>query len=303
MDGMRFGHPDVVIGSGSQLVLPSAPTISFAFVPSPLVSDGWMASSRPSVAGEGKATGAQLMTRRGGDMQVGREHAEIKRAGAPDTFIPAFKSSAKGRGGHRAGTPHGGGLPSYGSALQQHNNTAPPTAPEEDFAAVDRAPSGQRRGSRPGAVGGVEPVVVSEVPRVEAGVRRRAEAESAQWEEGRGVSEVGPGRRLHGPNYRASTEQGHSSRGGAKKDEEKPWNDWCRVCKSGGLLMCCDGIGCSYSFHPDCLYPPLSEVDSHPPSPAFPATDCPFPFLSFSFALTSPRLKLSPPPSLCPSYP
>ena len=39
-------------------------------------------------------------------------------------------------------------------------------------------------------------------------------------------------------------------------------NDWCRVCKSGGDLLLCDGRGCRKSFHGDCCYPPLAEDHS-----------------------------------------
>ncbi|XP_052227577.1 chromodomain-helicase-DNA-binding protein Mi-2 homolog isoform X2 [Dreissena polymorpha] len=40
--------------------------------------------------------------------------------------------------------------------------------------------------------------------------------------------------------------------------EEDDHNEFCRVCKDGGELMCCDQ--CPSSYHPHCLYPPVKEV-------------------------------------------
>ncbi|EKX43546.1 hypothetical protein GUITHDRAFT_110352 [Guillardia theta CCMP2712] len=47
-------------------------------------------------------------------------------------------------------------------------------------------------------------------------------------------------------------------------------DDWCRVCKLGGDLLLCDGANCRWSFHLDCLYPPLSK----PPSGEFLCLNC-----------------------------
>ena len=40
--------------------------------------------------------------------------------------------------------------------------------------------------------------------------------------------------------------------------EEDDHNEFCRVCKDGGELMCCDT--CPSSYHPHCLNPPKKEV-------------------------------------------
>uniref|UniRef100_A0AAY4AP33 DNA helicase n=1 Tax=Denticeps clupeoides TaxID=299321 RepID=A0AAY4AP33_9TELE len=46
--------------------------------------------------------------------------------------------------------------------------------------------------------------------------------------------------------------------GGAGDDEEDDHMEFCRVCKDGGELLCCDS--CPSSYHIHCLNPPLPEI-------------------------------------------
>lgn len=43
-----------------------------------------------------------------------------------------------------------------------------------------------------------------------------------------------------------------------EKEEEDDHMEYCRVCKDGGELLCCDA--CISSYHIHCLNPPLPEV-------------------------------------------
>lgn len=43
-----------------------------------------------------------------------------------------------------------------------------------------------------------------------------------------------------------------------EKEEEDDHMEYCRVCKDGGELLCCDA--CISSYHIHCLNPPLPEI-------------------------------------------
>lgn len=44
---------------------------------------------------------------------------------------------------------------------------------------------------------------------------------------------------------------------GAAEDDDEHM-EFCRVCKDGGELLCCDS--CTSAYHTHCLNPPLSEI-------------------------------------------
>lgn len=51
----------------------------------------------------------------------------------------------------------------------------------------------------------------------------------------------------------------HCETEGAKEQEEEDeHNEFCRVCKDGGELLCCDS--CPWAYHTFCLNPPLKEI-------------------------------------------
>ena len=65
---------------------------------------------------------------------------------------------------------------------------------------------------------------------------------------------------------------------GIQEQEEDDHMEFCRVCKDGGELLCCDA--CPSAYHTHCLNPPLSNIpdgDWHCPrcdvSPDFPVLD------------------------------
>lgn len=43
-----------------------------------------------------------------------------------------------------------------------------------------------------------------------------------------------------------------------EKEEEDDHMEYCRVCKDGGELLCCDA--CISSYHIHCLNPPLPDI-------------------------------------------
>ena len=45
---------------------------------------------------------------------------------------------------------------------------------------------------------------------------------------------------------------------GIQEQEEDEHVEFCRVCKDGGDLMCCDS--CPSAYHPHCLNPPCENV-------------------------------------------
>lgn len=45
---------------------------------------------------------------------------------------------------------------------------------------------------------------------------------------------------------------------GGCEEEEDDHMEFCRVCKDGGELLCCDA--CPSSYHLHCLNPPLPEI-------------------------------------------
>lgn len=45
---------------------------------------------------------------------------------------------------------------------------------------------------------------------------------------------------------------------GAEEDDDDDHMEFCRVCKDGGELLCCDA--CTSSYHIHCLNPPLPEI-------------------------------------------
>eukprot|EP00061_Rhincodon_typus_P009140 g32397.t1 len=45
---------------------------------------------------------------------------------------------------------------------------------------------------------------------------------------------------------------------GGEREEEDDHMEYCRVCKDGGELLCCDA--CPSSYHIHCLNPPLPEI-------------------------------------------
>ena len=45
---------------------------------------------------------------------------------------------------------------------------------------------------------------------------------------------------------------------GIQEQEEDDHVEFCRVCKDGGDLMCCDS--CPSAYHPHCLNPPVEAV-------------------------------------------
>ncbi|XP_018407694.1 PREDICTED: chromodomain-helicase-DNA-binding protein Mi-2 homolog [Cyphomyrmex costatus] len=49
---------------------------------------------------------------------------------------------------------------------------------------------------------------------------------------------------------------GEGIAGAAEDDDEHM--EFCRVCKDGGELLCCDS--CTSAYHTHCLNPPLSEI-------------------------------------------
>ena len=52
---------------------------------------------------------------------------------------------------------------------------------------------------------------------------------------------------LNGPSERQAVEQ-----------EDDEHMEFCRVCKDGGELLCCES--CPSAFHPTCLVPPMTEA-------------------------------------------
>lgn len=44
---------------------------------------------------------------------------------------------------------------------------------------------------------------------------------------------------------------------GAAEDDDEHM-EFCRICKDGGELLCCDS--CTSAYHTHCLNPPLSEI-------------------------------------------
>lgn len=46
--------------------------------------------------------------------------------------------------------------------------------------------------------------------------------------------------------------------GGDPEEEDDHHMEFCRVCKDGGELLCCDA--CPSSYHIHCLNPPLPEI-------------------------------------------
>ncbi len=48
------------------------------------------------------------------------------------------------------------------------------------------------------------------------------------------------------------------SEGGKEEEEEDEHNEFCKLCKDGGELLCCDS--CPWAYHPLCLNPPLKEI-------------------------------------------
>jgi chromodomain-helicase-DNA-binding protein 4 len=48
------------------------------------------------------------------------------------------------------------------------------------------------------------------------------------------------------------------SEGGKEAEEEDEHNEFCRKCKDGGELLCCDS--CPWAYHTFCLNPPLKEI-------------------------------------------
>lgn len=46
--------------------------------------------------------------------------------------------------------------------------------------------------------------------------------------------------------------------GGGEAEEDDHHMEFCRVCKDGGELLCCDS--CPSSYHIHCLNPPLPEI-------------------------------------------
>lgn len=48
------------------------------------------------------------------------------------------------------------------------------------------------------------------------------------------------------------------SEGGKEVEEEDEHNEFCKKCKDGGELLCCDS--CPWAYHTFCLNPPLKEI-------------------------------------------
>lgn len=52
--------------------------------------------------------------------------------------------------------------------------------------------------------------------------------------------------------------EGEGRRDGGDTEEDDHHMEFCRVCKDGGELLCCDS--CPSSYHIHCLNPPLPEI-------------------------------------------
>ncbi|KAJ8289884.1 hypothetical protein GJAV_G00006390 [Gymnothorax javanicus] len=72
------------------------------------------------------------------------------------------------------------------------------------------------------------------------------EKEGVQWEAREDASEG------------EEDNEGDGRRDGAETEEEDHHMEFCRVCKDGGELLCCDS--CPSSYHIHCLNPPLPEI-------------------------------------------
>lgn len=56
----------------------------------------------------------------------------------------------------------------------------------------------------------------------------------------------------------ASDVEEDNDAGGGEAEEDDHHMEFCRVCKDGGELLCCDS--CPSSYHIHCLNPPLPEI-------------------------------------------
>lgn len=63
-----------------------------------------------------------------------------------------------------------------------------------------------------------------------------------------------------------------------EEDEDDEHQEFCRICKDGGELLCCDS--CPFAYHTFCLDPPLSEL----PETSWTCTRCSCPPLPFKVA-------------------
>lgn len=50
----------------------------------------------------------------------------------------------------------------------------------------------------------------------------------------------------------------HCEAEGTQEQDDDEHNEFCRLCKDGGELLCCDS--CTSAYHIFCLNPPLSEI-------------------------------------------
>lgn len=50
----------------------------------------------------------------------------------------------------------------------------------------------------------------------------------------------------------------HCENEGPAEQDDDEHQEFCRVCKDGGELLCCDS--CPSAYHTHCLNPPLTEI-------------------------------------------